>query len=366
MKVFMLANPVAVHTQKWVKALSDRGIDVLLYSFRPYREIEFYKGMKRVEVRGFTKERNARGIKSFFLFKLFWYYIPLVADIKCRIRAFKPDFVHSHCISDNGLFGVLSGFHPLLVSAWGTDIFVYPSKSDIRKRIIRFILKRTDHILSTSHVMAEEIRKYTSRKIYITPFGVDISLFRQLGKESDGVFTVGIVKTLEYGYGIDILIDAFALFREKYSGINMKLRVVGDGSLREKLEKQAKDLGIGDDIIFEGRVQNHKLPEILSSFDVFVALSRSESFGVAVVEAMACQCPVIVSDAPGFVEIVEDGINGLIVPRENAVAAAEAMERLFLDDRLRLTLGINGRERVEKMYDWQKNVDTMIALYQQV
>lgn len=137
--------------------------------------------------------------------------------------------------------------------------------------------------------MAEEIRKYTSRKIYITPFGVDISLFRQLGKESDGVFTVGIVKTLEYGYGIDILIDAFALFREKYSGINMKLRVVGDGSLREKLEKQAKDLGIGDDIIFEGRVQNHKLPEILSSFDVFVALSRSESFGVAVVEAMACQ-----------------------------------------------------------------------------
>lgn len=89
MKVFMLANPVAVHTQKWVKALSDRGIDVLLYSFRPYREIEFYKEMKRVEVRGFTKERNARGIKSFFLFKLFWYYIPLVVDIKCQIRAFK-------------------------------------------------------------------------------------------------------------------------------------------------------------------------------------------------------------------------------------------------------------------------------------
>ncbi|MBC5619891.1 glycosyltransferase [Butyricimonas hominis] len=366
MKVFMLANPVAVHTQKWVKSLSDRGINILLYSFRPYKEEGFYKNMENAEVRGFTKERNARGIKSFFLFKLFWYYIPLVWDIKRQIRAYKPDLVHSHCISDNGLFGVLSGFHPLLVSVWGTDIFVYPSKSGIRKRIIRFILKRTDHILSTSHVMAEETRKYTSRKIEITPFGVDVSLFRQLEKKPDGVFTVGIVKTLEYGYGIDVLIDAFALFRKKYAETSMKLRVVGDGSLRGKLEKQAEDSGVGDDIIFEGRVPNHELPIILNDFDVFVALSRSESFGVAIVEAMACQCPVIVSDAPGFVEIVEDGINGLIVPRENVAAAAEAMERLFLDDRLRLALGTSGRERVEKMYDWQKNVDTMIALYQQV
>ena len=77
----------------------------------------------------------------------------------------------------------------------------------------------------------------------------------------------------------------------------------GRGSEREKLQLQAINLGLAEKIVFEGKVVHDHLPEVISSFDVFVALSRVESFGVAVVEAMAVGCPVVVSDAPGFTEI---------------------------------------------------------------
>src|SRR3546814_939066 len=83
---------------------------------------------------------------------------------------------------------------------------------------------------------------------------------------------------------------------------------------------------------------------MLARLDVFVALSQTESFGVAAVEAAMCGLPVLVSDAEGFVEVVDDGVTGFVVPRSSPEAAAQALDRLVTSQPLRQRMGNAGRE----------------------
>lgn len=125
-------------------------------------------------------------------------------------------------------------------------------------------------------------------------------------------------------------------------------------------------MGIGSKVEFVGKIPNSDLPVWYNSFSVSVSLSDSESFGVVAVEAMACECPVVVSDADGFTEVVEDGVTGFIVPKRNPEAAAKAIQKFVDDPSLRETMGASGRERVKALYDWEDNVDGMINIYKSV
>lgn len=89
-----------------------------------------------------------------------------------------------------------------------------------------------------------------------------------------------VLKTLEYGYGIDTLIDAFALLCKRDLDLELVFADRGRGSER-KITVTSNKFGAGRKIVFEGKVVHDHLPEVISSFDVFVALSRTESFGVA-------------------------------------------------------------------------------------
>lgn len=101
-------------------------------------------------------------------------------------------------------------------------------------------------------------------------------------------------------------------------------------------------------------------------FSVAVFPSVSESFGVVAIEAMACECPVIASDADGFTEVVVDGQTGFIVPKKDIENTAKAIQRFIDNPELRSLMGRKGRERVLKLYNWDDNVNAMISIYQQI
>ncbi|WP_225810103.1 glycosyltransferase [Halomonas lysinitropha] len=115
-------------------------------------------------------------------------------------------------------------------------------------------------------------------------------------------------------------------------------------------------------------IYDAKVPEEMNEFDIYVALSRldSESFGVAVLEAGAAGLPVVVSDAGGLPEVTLDGVTGVVVPRENAQAASEAIEKLVYDPELRLRMGQAARDHVKRHYSWDVCVSTMTDLYASV
>ena len=115
-------------------------------------------------------------------------------------------------------------------------------------------------------------------------------------------------------------------------------------------------------------VDNSIVPDYLNMIDVYVALSiiDSESFGVAIVEASACEIPVVVSNVGGLPEVVDDTITGFVVKSKNSQEAAKAIEKLILNKELRLKMGKAGRERVKELYNWEENVNQMINIYKSI
>ena len=148
----------------------------------------------------------------------------------------------------------------------------------------------------------------------------------------------------------------------------MKLLIVGDGSRKEHYEQLTIDLKINHLTTFTGKIPHHKVPNYINMLDIYVALSvlDSESFGVAVIEASACEKPVVVSNVGGLPEVVEDGITGIIVPSKNPTEAAMAIEKLIMNKDFASKMGKAGRNRVIKLYNWSDNVNQMIDIYRNI
>jgi len=364
MKLFFLSDSGSIHTKRWVAALAERGITIFLFGLNTVNDIEYYQQFSNVVVQK-TNYINSVKRKNGSIEKI--RYLSALKDLKQCIKQFQPDILHAHYASSFGLLGTLSGFHPFILSVWGSDVYDFPKISFLHKRILKYNLSKADQILSTSHIMAKETKKYTDKPIEVTPFGVDVNLFKKHGPASSSeAFVVGNVKTLSPKYGIDVLIKAFKIVRESNPGKDIRLEIIGEGPDKNKLEKLVADLSITDNVCFRGKIENSLLPEWYNSFSVSVSVSDSESFGVVAVEAMSCECPVIVSDADGFTEVVVDGETGFIVPKRHVEETAAAIQKFIDHPSLRAEFGYNGRKRVEKLYDWNKNVDKMLSIYKEI
>jgi len=271
-----------------------------------------------------------------------------------------------HYATGYGLLGRLSGYKPLCLSVWGTDVYDFPAKSPLHRWLLKGNLRFANTIASTSYSMARKTAEtYSHPNIFITPFGIDEILFspKPSERESD-VLVLGTVKTLKFAYGIDTLIKAFAIAADKLNGIiRVTLEITGDGPELVDLQSLAVRLGVADNIIFHGAINHAQVPEMLNRLDVYVVLSRLESFGVAILEASACEKPVLVSDAEGPAEVVIDGVTGFIVPKNDPEIAAEKMVTLLKNSELRSRLGKAGRQHVMDHYTWDKALDIMIDTY---
>ena len=296
-------------------------------------------------------------------------YLKILPLVKKIIKEFSPDIVHAHYASSYGLLGVLSGFHPFIISIWGSDVFDFPKKSFIHKYVLKYNLGKADYILSTSIAMAEEIRLYTDKKIEVTPFGIDLEKFKEFEVESlfaDIDIVIGTIKSLEDVYGVEYLIRTFKLLVDKYPHLPLKLLIVGSGSLESELKNLVQALRLSTQTIFTGEVLAKDVPKYLNMLSIYVALSKRESFGVAVLEASACSKPVIVSNVGGLPEIVEDAVTGFIVAAKNPKETLIAIEKLLVDIVLRKKMGEAGRKRVKSLYNWDNNVQQMIEIYMKI
>ncbi|TYS63774.1 glycosyltransferase family 4 protein [Bacillus infantis] len=352
MRVLILAPSRSIHTHKWALYYKNNGIDVRVATFPDH-----------------YSEENAREIDTIVLPKLLpgkLSYLSSVFAVKKAIRQFKPDILHAHYVSSYGLVGALADFKPFYVSVWGRDIFQFPQQGSINKRIVDYTLQKASVICSTSHIMAKETNKYTNKKVFVTPFGVDMKKFRPIeGLRTPDAITIGTVKALSDKYGIGDLITAFAEIHKKNR--NTELLIVGDGPQRAEYEEMAERLGISPATTFTGRVPNDAVPEYINKIDIFAVPSTedSESFGVAAVESMACGVPTVVSNVGGLPEVVIEGRTGYVVPKENPEELAKAIFALIDNPEERRKMGDAGIVHVKENYNWTDNADGMLKLYEE-
>jgi len=351
-RICFLANLAGAHSVRWVNHFHRKGYEVQVFSDG--------------EGQGVLDGIHIHRMREVLPFKL--DYFREVRRVRELVTSIRPSFVHAHYASGYGTLGRLVGFHPYVVSVWGSDIYEFPQRSPLHRWLLKRNLAAADYLCSTSQDMAREAQKYTSKPILITPFGVDCEAFSppEKAREETNEFVIGTVRSLEKSYGIDCLLKAFKLFTDRHPDWPSKLVVVGGGNLECEYKQLARDLDLGERVCFVGKVPHSRVPDYLRSFSVFAALSNTESFGVAILEASSCGIPVVVSNVGGLPEVVVDGKTGLMIPPNDEAAAAGCFEKLFLSPSLRDSLGQAGRRRVRECYEWNQTARIMENLYEDV
>ncbi len=186
--------------------------------------------------------------------------------------------------------------------------------------------------------------------------------FRERWHLGRGKVLCAFVGRLDYEKGVSILLSAASHLAAR--GEPVELVIAGDGRQRYLVENFIAHGEGGRHCRFLGFVQDVR--GVLSAADLLVMPSRWEGFGLAAAEAMACSLPVIASDVPGLRDLVDDGRTGLLVEPRDAIALANAIERLAGDAKLRSRMGRAGKAKVTRQFPIDAAVAAHEALYQAV
>ncbi|HKR07537.1 MAG TPA: glycosyltransferase [Bacteroidia bacterium] len=362
-RILILSDINSSHTQKWCASLAQSGFHIGIFSLS-FPTVKWYESFENVSVFcPVSFEEETFRSSSFSKLK----YLKAVLPLKKVIRKFSPDIVHAHYATSYGIIGALAGFHPYFISAWGSDLMDFPYRNSINSKLIKYIFSKADRVLATSKTLAGHAEKFSSKKIDILPFGVDTNKFKPVKVENifkiDCV-VIGAVKSLEQIYGIDILIKAFAKLNSKYWQKNLRLLLVGSGSKEADYKQLVKDLKIQEQTFFAGRIPHNELYKYYNMIDIFVNASHNESFGVSVLEASACEKPVVLTSVGGLIEVAEEMVTGMFIDPGNAEALENTLEKLIADEGLRLTLGANGRKKVQQEYEFNDCLAKQIEIYE--
>jgi len=351
-KILLLGDVNSIHLQKWMIALKEY-FEVGVFSIDALNpKYDWLNDVPNVHL--FTPETSSSN--SRFIFG----YLKHMSRLKKVIHSFKPDITHAHYATSYGLLGTLVKPRNYCISLWGTDTYLFPKKSFLHRQIFKLILSAAKQIFATSKDLAKAGKLYTPNKITVIPFGVDTEKFSPNKVQLD-TFTFGTVKGLDLIYGIDRFIDAFAIFNRSYP--NSQCLIYGKGPHEMQFIEQINRLSLSDKVKLMGFIEHDKVPSTLNTFDVYCALSRSESFGVAIIEASACEIPVIVSNIGGLTEVVEHEKTGFIVKGDDLSEIVQRMEILYHNADLRKKFGESGRLLVQNDFEWKQNVASQVTFY---
>lgn len=365
MKIVLLGDPSSAHIIKWANGIHSKGVDVLVYGISAADYSQYDSG---IDIEVFKIPEYVRLKSDGNLLKA--VYLLSVPSLRKTIKKYNCDILHGQSASSYGLIGALSGFHPYIISVWGNDVYIFPHKHKIFKKILEYSLKKADVITSSSKTMAKYSKRFTDKEILVTHGGIMLDKFKPMRRENsiydESDFVIGTVKMMEPKYGSEDILDAFYIVKKKYPEKPLKLLMVGRGSMIDYLKEKSTILGISESVQFTGKVPFDQVPKYHNMLDVYLAPSTddSESFGVGILEAAACGKPVIVSNIGGLPEVVIDNYTGFMIQPKSPAVLAEKIEKLLLDDSLRKQFGVNGRKFVEEKYDYDKILDYILSIYE--
>lgn len=222
---------------------------------------------------------------------------------------------------------------------------------------IRLLLNASDRIVAPSNAYREDVAMifpHLREKMVSIHNGVDLTEFespsgtRQCAERSRYLLCVAMHNEKK---GIDVLLQGFARIQNNHP--LLRLVLAGDGPLRPQFEKLASSLGIAERVDFLGRQNRRQVMDLLRGCEIFVLASRSEPFGIVLLEAMACQKPIISTRVGGIPEIIEHKENGILIPPDNPAALAEALTVLLDDPQLRTTIASQGFKTVHQRFGTQ-------------
>lgn len=229
------------------------------------------------------------------------------------------------------------------------------------------IVPSFDYALNSN--VSEYVKLYNEKFIDV-PHGVDINYYKPGEKDpklierysvedKKVILFVGSLDSAHYFKGVNYLIKMAEILKRD----DFKIIIIGEGNLRPAYEELVKNKDLNDKVIFTGYLRDIRPFYNLADIFVLPSIDKSESFGLVLAEAMACQLPVVVSDLVGVRKLVEKNNNGFLVKPKDASSLAKTITILLDDDKLRIKLGRNGYEKVKNNYSWEIVVRKIEDIY---
>lgn len=222
-----------------------------------------------------------------------------------------------------------------------------------------FTTDRADIYVANSQSTARRLQRWYDTDVKETVYaGVDVKQFTPSEEPSTGELVVLFVGRLDDGKGFPDLIEAV-------EGVDVRLRVVGDGNRREEFKSLAQQRLDADSYTFVGEVPHDEVHREYQKADIFCLPSYHESFGIVVLEALACGLPVVTTDLDAIVEYVDNGENALLFEPGDVPAMEDALHRLVNSEDVRRRLSSAGRETALQ-YSWSTQIEKMMKVYRQL
>lgn len=380
-------RPTHTFIQREVETLRSYGLEVHTFSVRPTDPKELVSPEQRAEqaqtfnilpIRPFTilkahtflllsaPTRYLQAIKLAWrsqspgfkaLFYQLFYFIEaglLAQELRSRhIEHLHNHFADSSC-TVSMLAATLAGIR-FSFTLHGPYIFFEPYRWRLDLKIQQALFA-----ICISHYCRSQAMLFSAptewNKLHIIHCGIDLDRYQPVTHKPNQKRLLYIGR-LSAAKGVPILLQAVAAVTLQHPDLH--LTIVGDGPDRQSLERQASQLGISDRLKFVGYQSQDAVCGYLQACDIFVLPSFAEGLPIVLMEAMATGLPVIATAIAAISELVEDGVNGYLVPPGAAEPLAQRLDQLLSDAQLRQTFGQAGRIKVEQVFNLHREVDSL-------
>jgi glycogen synthase len=352
------------HTAELTRALDRRGIVQTVLTTRPPTAPYFER-----------LGDHARVIRLGLPVRRFRQLYAPQAAILAPILAIRADVVHVHLGEDLAVIplgAAAARVHRLpLVLTIHTSLRHTLAVGDLRSALLKTlggpIERWGEHLAEAVLVITSRLHRLLvsdgveQNRLHLIPPGVKASLFE--GPFEDPFADIRRPRVLFVGRlarqkGVSTLVEAAGLLKDP----SAQVLFVGDGPERKALEREAQRIGVGDRLHFVGFFAHDQLSAVFAHADLLVLPSLYEELGTVLLEAMQAALPIVASRTGGIPDVIEDGVNGLLVPPGDPEALARAIDRLLADRALAYRLSEGAQERA-KDYDWEVLAGRVLQVY---
>jgi glycosyltransferase involved in cell wall biosynthesis len=365
LRLAFIGDPNSIHTRRWMSYFAQRGHEVFLLD--PFRAAVAPGLDGRIRVERYLAHGRSR--------------MPLLSVLDSRralrrlLRRLRPDVLHAHFVRRYGWQGALAGFHPFVVSPWGSDLLAVPRHALRTRWWNRLALRAADLVtVTTGYLRTVAIMSGADpARVEIVQHGVDTARFSpgpvpQELAERLGVGDRAVIfspRGIRGLYHHETVIAAFAQLPTDTALVMSKGGV--DAAYLAALRSQIDTLGVGARAVMVDHIEHDEMPDYYRLARVMVSVPQTDSFPVSVMEAMACGTPVVASDLPPARAILGPIAPRFVVPLEDVAALASALRHaLSLTGDERRRLGDELRAHVVRNADYESNMARMEDLYRRL
>lgn len=275
---------------------------------------------------------------------------------------FKPDLIQAHTLGFDSIIGkwLKQRFRcPLILTTHGSDTSIPYANGE--KETLRGLCSGADAVVCVSGKLKRQLAECgVEEPLYVISNGFHFQGRSRTASAGNDWIQVGNLLPQKH---VDTTLRAFSVFHKSYP--KAVCRVIGQGPEQKKLEALCRELGIEDSVHFLGQLENSRVLEEMAHSRFFVMVSHPEGFGVAYLEAMSSGCVTIGTQGEGIADVIKNGVNGFLVPADDAETVASIALQCASDSAFSDTVALRGIETALNL-TWKENADKYLKLFREL